>query len=336
MKNDALYRSFDNIPTRRGRGGVYSYIRWQDVSDRMNEVFGTNWSSEVMSESIVGTNVIIRVRVSVINPDNDFIVYQEGYGGAVNDDRAEAGNSYKSAYSKALKDACKKWGVGLFMEDDSEGYIPEAKSVTIPDGYSGRELGVPPGVIMEKQVKEEEIVSITPTIINTTVEEEVVEDTLEDDTQVDDYNGGSSVSATIVTGGIPLPPSVYMNSTQVSDSFIPEPPIKSNGMIPPPLPSATQINDSLVNKKKVNVSNNVNTDDKVSNINIGGPEYISDVQKAALNGLLSIKGVDYESLAKEAFEANGIVKNPIPDIDKLTYQEAVHIVRHGNDKFRKR
>ena len=64
MKNEALYRNFENIPSRKGRGGVYPYVRWQDVADRMNEVFGTNWSSEVLFQDIIGANVIVRVRVS--------------------------------------------------------------------------------------------------------------------------------------------------------------------------------------------------------------------------------------------------------------------------------
>ncbi len=75
---------------------------------------------------------------------------------------------------------------------------------------------------------------------------------------------------------------------------------------------------------------------KTTTINTGEPEYISDVQKAALQSILSIKEVEYESLAREALEANGVVKNPIPEPDKLTYQEAVFVVKYGNDKFRRR
>jgi hypothetical protein len=75
---------------------------------------------------------------------------------------------------------------------------------------------------------------------------------------------------------------------------------------------------------------------KMATISTGEPERISDVQKAALTGILSYKGVVYEELAREAFEANGIVKNPIPPADELTYQEAVCVVKYGNDKFRRR
>jgi hypothetical protein len=74
---------------------------------------------------------------------------------------------------------------------------------------------------------------------------------------------------------------------------------------------------------------------KVTSINTGEPEGISDVQKAALQSILSMKKVKYEELIKEAFEFNGIVKNPLPTIDDLTYQEAVCAVKYGHDKFRR-
>jgi hypothetical protein len=120
MRNEILYRGFENIPTRKGRGGNYAYVRWQDVADRMNEAFGVMWSSEVIMQDIIGNNVIVRVRVSVFHPDTGVFSKQEGFGGAPNDDRNEAGNPFKAAYSKALKDACKKWGLGLFLEEEDD------------------------------------------------------------------------------------------------------------------------------------------------------------------------------------------------------------------------
>jgi hypothetical protein len=75
---------------------------------------------------------------------------------------------------------------------------------------------------------------------------------------------------------------------------------------------------------------------KVPTIKTLDVDRISDVQKAALSSILNIKGVEYETLVREAFEANGVVKNPIPVPDDLTYQEAVYVVKYGNDKFRRR
>ena len=102
MRNEILYRGFESIPTRQGRGGHYQYVRWQDVADRMNEAFGTSWSSEVITQEIVGENVVVRVRVSVFDTDTATFTSQEGFGGAPNDERAEAGNPFKAAYSNLL------------------------------------------------------------------------------------------------------------------------------------------------------------------------------------------------------------------------------------------
>lgn len=68
----------------------------------------------------------------------------------------------------------------------------------------------------------------------------------------------------------------------------------------------------------------------------GSASMISDVQRAALASILQMQTISYEQLTQEAFEFNGVVKNPIPTIDELTYDEAVYVVKYGNDKFRKR
>jgi hypothetical protein len=62
-------------------------------------------------------------------------------------------------------------------------------------------------------------------------------------------------------------------------------------------------------------------------------QYISDVQKAALNAILSIRKVGYADLAAEAF-ANAGINKPVPDQDKLVYDDAVVVIKYGNDKYR--
>lgn len=316
MKNKGLYKGFDSIPTRRGRGGVYSYIRWQDVADRMNDVFGLNWSSEVLYQEIVGNNVITRVRVTVTDPETNLVSWQEGFGGAPNDGNSEAGNPFKSAYSKALKDACKKWGVGLFLDEDGEG---EPAPQNIPEGYIGKELGVPPGVEMPKSKNVSIVIADETPIVPTVEKEPEIEHVDESPT--------TSMSASIVMGGMPIPPDVYMESRVIPEPINVEKTTNKKGVNIPPVPSAPPV---------VSLKDDMPLSGKSGSINVGSPDIISDVQKAALNGLLSIKGVDYIALAREAFDANGLSGVEVPEIDKLTYQEAVHVVKYGNDKFRKR
>ena len=62
---------------------------------------------------------------------------------------------------------------------------------------------------------------------------------------------------------------------------------------------------------------------------------ISDVQCVALNGILDMQSIEYNVLAKEAFESRGISKQ-IPSKEELNYDDAVVIIKYGNDKFRKR
>lgn len=290
---DLLYAKFDNILTRKGRGGSYPYIRWQDVADRMNEVFGHNWSSSVENEGVIGNNVVVRVKVIVTDPITNTTQWQEGYGGAVNDDRQEAGNPHKSAYSKALKDACKKWGVGLYMDEDGEQEFGASSSS--PSGFSGKAQGVvPPAAAMSPNVsKPAASVQRTPEM------------------------GGNIPRIPSSTPGMQMPPNVGFSGTQTMRA-----PVNS-------------FNPSTVPQNMGGYTDNTPLS-KTPPINMGGTEYISDVQKAALNSILNIVGVDYTTLVSDALAANGIVKEQIPGVDELTYQEAVMVVKYGNDKFRKR
>lgn len=60
----------------------------------------------------------------------------------------------------------------------------------------------------------------------------------------------------------------------------------------------------------------------------------SSIQIAALHSILD-GGVNYITLLKNAFEASGLViPNPIPPICDLSYEEAIMVIRYGNNKFR--
>jgi hypothetical protein len=299
MKNEILYRGFESIPSRQGRGGVYQYVRWQDVADRMNEAFGILWSSSVVFQDVIGNNVIVRVRVSVIDPETKVVSSQDGFGGAPNDDRSEAGNPFKAAYSKALKDACKKWGLGLFLELEEDGEGGHA----LPQGYHGKEQGIPNG---------NKVMPSSPMERPTSTQ----------------------------TGGLPMPPGASMPSAP--DKMVQETikvqqskPVEQTQAVPPTPPAAPQTG-GLPTPPGVSLKDDMPMS-KVGTINTG-EDLVSDVQKAAIKGILAMPTVpiDYEELAKQAFEFNGVVKKPIPSIDELTYQEAVYVVKYGNDQFRKR
>jgi len=135
---DALYQPLTE-DSRKGRGGTYSYVKWQAVADRMNETFGMNWSSNVEYQEIIGDQIIIRVSVCARDPLSDREFCQEGYGGSQMRPSDEPGSAHKGAYSKALKDACKKWGIGLHLEEGGDSNFS-----SIPEGFSGHETAPAP------------------------------------------------------------------------------------------------------------------------------------------------------------------------------------------------
>lgn len=344
MKNELLYKGFDNIPSRKGRGGTYSYVRWQDVADRMNDAFGTGWSSELVGQTITGNNIVVRVKVTIIDRESGTLFCQEGFGGAINDEKSEVGNPFKSAYSKALKDACKKWGIGLYLEEDGEGHVSN-----IPTGYMGKEYGIPPA---EKEATSTSMPAQStmpiPPGVTMTPQSVVIE---VESTPVEEEPVPFVPQAPPVVS-VPVPPQAKVEKVQTTmvppvakpaTPPVPKKTAKSTPSVPsvpkaptvPTVPS-TPAQQPMQMPASVNLSAGEKPlTSKSAAINLGEPEYISDVQKAALYSILNIKGVEYEALAAEAFQANGVVKSPIPAPDDLTYQEAVYVVKYGNDKFRR-
>lgn len=122
-----LYEPF-NLKERVGVGGrTFKYVPTRDVVDRMNKVFDGNWSTEVMSDKIVEDQVLILVRVTITDPVSGKLYWQDGYdshpiarytSGQNTGNPIDIGNTYRSAMSKAIKTACSKWGVGLYLNEE--------------------------------------------------------------------------------------------------------------------------------------------------------------------------------------------------------------------------
>ena len=276
---EKLYKKFTAVPTRPGRGGTYPYIKWQDVADRMNEIFGIQWTSEVVYQDVIDSNVIIRVRVTVLDADTGDMFFQEGFGGAPMDDRQEAGNPFKAAYSKALKDACKKWGIGLYLEDE------EQESTKIPNFPTGASVK-PPVNVPRKNVS----TTKTPPPFNNPVKNSVTIKQYEPQSTPPSFTPASATQAN-VTEQHKIPPLPPTPNKDVSES---------GGEIS------------------------------------GNNAAISDVQKAAVQSILNIQGVEYNDLVKDAFILNDItLPDNIPTMDNLLYDEAVKVIQYGNNKFRK-
>lgn len=124
-----LYEPFE-LKARRGVGNqTFKYVPSDDIIDRMNKVFKGNWETTVISAERFENDVIVHVRVSATDHDTGKSYSHDGFSSHMiarytsghNQGQAiDIGNSYKSALSKAIKNAVAKWGVGLYLE--SQGF----------------------------------------------------------------------------------------------------------------------------------------------------------------------------------------------------------------------
>lgn len=122
-----LYEPF-NLKERMGPGGkTFKYVPTRDVVDRMNKIFDGNWSTEVISDKLIEDQVLILVRVMITDPVSGKMYWQDGYdshpvarftSGPNVGKPVDIGNTYRSAMSKAIKTACSKWGVGLYLNGE--------------------------------------------------------------------------------------------------------------------------------------------------------------------------------------------------------------------------
>ena len=115
---DALYEDLQ-VDIKPGRGN-FKYVKSRYILDRMNKTFMGNWSTEVITSERIGDEVVVQVRVSILTEGGITLRWQDGYGSAKYMNGLEYGNVYKSAKSKAVKDAVKSYGLGLFLEEGSE------------------------------------------------------------------------------------------------------------------------------------------------------------------------------------------------------------------------
>lgn len=124
-----LYDSFE-LKEREGLGGMkFKYIASTDIIDRMNRTFKGKWSTEVTSQERQDDFVVVRVKVSAYDEESKTWFSHDGYGsstimryagGQKAGQIIDLGNAYKSAEAKAIKNACTRWGVGLYLEGASE------------------------------------------------------------------------------------------------------------------------------------------------------------------------------------------------------------------------
>src|SRR3990167_3167523 len=98
--------------TRAGPGGMrLTYAPWSYVADRLNEVFGPNWSFESTVEPKMQNGEVI-VGIRLMTP----LGHQDAFGGhkyQPSNPNASYADALQSAMSKALRRAAARWGIAL-------------------------------------------------------------------------------------------------------------------------------------------------------------------------------------------------------------------------------
>lgn len=295
---DEMYKAFDTVDSRQGRGGTYDYIKWQHVADRMNEVFGVHWTSEVVWQEITGENLVVRVKVCVRDGETGEYFCQEGYGGATMRANEDAGTAHKAAYSKGLRDACKKWGVGLHLDEGGH----TAAQPTMPQGYTGYETGTPPAPVS------------TPAPTNTPAVEQTTPVTPTPSAPPTPTAPAPAVEQQAPVNPAPVMPSTPAPSTETAPPANPAPAPASNmGLPPTPAPTGMSAQPAPMQDATPDT-----------------PGSITEVQDMAIQNLVRLAGGEQDVTQFLA----GLVTNPecelnrnVGTLNELSYNEAVCVIR---------
>ena len=349
MNKDLLNKCYEpfEIRTRQGfKGQTYSYISSKDIIHRMNTVFSGNWCTEVLFQNIIEDQLILRVRVTIRNTEDGELYSHEGYGshhiarytsGPNQNKIIDIGNTYKSAFSKAVVNACRMWGVGLFFEDPNMAADDDSDITSVPS------LNQFPVVDVAPQAK-------APSLETAIVEPPVIEpepvSVIYHKSSLVGGTPSESVSAPVIS----QPNAVHSAPQQTPQSDIPIMAIPHASALPEvniPKLNTPQINSSPIMTPSKNFKESKPTESMVGPAKIEThtateelpfsveEAKINDVQKVAINGILSLRKMTYDQLATEAFANIGLTDYSYPPLDQLSYNEAVILIKYGNNKFRK-
>jgi hypothetical protein len=297
---------------RQGPGGkMYAYTPSQDVIDRMNKTFKGNWSTNVTHQEIVEDQVLIRVTVTACDPEgtDGYSYSHDGFGSSLiarysyGDNKGKAmdiGNIFKSAEAKAIVNACKRFGVALL---DEEQEIPS--EVKIPDGFMGHETAPAPapestqttGVLDMSKVAEMKA-SMTSAPEKTEPEAPVMP-----------------------VMDIPVPP------TPSPETINTTPPIEFAAPAPETGPPSETLFTKADDVQQQPVA-------PAGHLEPNEPGTISDVQLIVITGFFRDRGFNYQELAQSSFTQAGLPIDAIPEPEDLSYNQAVIIIKYGNDKQR--
>jgi hypothetical protein len=271
----------------------YAYVSGKDVIVRLNEAFEHEWSSEVIEEKATSDHIVMRVRLSYKGTSH------EGYGGAAialysqgpnTGKPVDLGNSYKSAYTSALKKAAEQFGIGLGMdEEDTPAASPGGSSQST--AHTQHRLEGTAEVSPEDAAKAM-FAKLDINALSKAVQDEV--DRMRSSGALPNQAG--PVSGEAVIGHTPP-------VTAAPAPFIPRPSKPSYDPTTARKPDAT---NSFM------PSNN-------------GSEKINDIQANAINGLIRVKKVSFDQIVAKTLPGSNKTS-----MDQLTQDDAKVIIKALN------
>ena len=349
---DKLYETFV-LSSRQGQGGMtFKYVPNEDVINRMNKVFSGDWSTSINFRDIVDDQVILEVEVSVIDPDTGIRHSHTGFGsqqimrynsGQNKGKIIDIGNGYKGALAKAIVNACTRWGVGLYKESNPTMApavaAPAPVAVPTPLPPVPNTVVAPPVALPIMTVVPpvaQPITTATPPPVPmppTTAAPVLPTEPTTASPTPSPYAIETTAPPVVAAPSMPAPPTVEPVVVETVTTFAPpiapEQPVSANiNLQQEAVPEIPKLPIPAMDVAPITPELPLSRDEGLSGIGI------SDVQKVALNGILTMNSAEYAPLAEEAFAANGINK-PVPSREDLNYEEAVVVIKFGNDKFRK-
>jgi len=289
------------LKSRKGVGGkIFKYVPSEDIVDRMNKVFSGEWSTEVVSSEVVEDSVLVCVKVCVTDHPSGKVYCHDGYashplprftGGDNKGKIIDVGNSYRSAVSKAIKTACTRWGVALYLEEN-ETSSGEVTATTVDF--------TPTSPTIEEVKKVDSVpLDIPSTPVNTFV----------------DVKGPGKMERPVPW---PDPPEIGTMKTEKDADKINTNPIFTNDTIVPSAPTGNMPDIPFNNQPQEEV---------IENYVENSVEKLTSVQKVAIETVMSVNKLKFDELVNKSLQR----KDNLPSaIDDVSYLDAVTIIQYGN------
>lgn len=295
---EELYKPFE-LKARQGVGGkTFKYVPSEDIVDRMNKVFKGDWSTEVVEKEVIEDQILVRVRVYAKDPNtaDSKMYWQEGYA---SQPLAKFTQGPKTGQiidvGNSFKSAMSK-AIKTAVAKWGVGLYLEKGSVN--ESSSAGSWGPPtiPGAVPEIKPVEQPKIEQPP--ISVPVAEPVKNNVPSDAPPFpfDAPTAGPPVST---------PPAPPVQEPVASPVFTDD-----NVVVTQPDPTAS-FNPPV---DSVSTSNTV--------------ENLTDVQKAAIENILSVHGKSFAELAAAALQrTDNLPASP----EDLSYQDAVKLIQYGNN-----